>query len=251
MSRLEVELRAEYVLQVHVARVAVLDLQDALEFIAVVVLGRVVDRLGDQAAAAGDQLAREGVDHPVAPVTVRHQRDAAAMPVLQDAACDLLRLLLGRERELVQAGRSGAARRQEIERQHRDRLRPDGRGGADCPSVVHVQGRSGCRRQLVIRAQKAVAHRGRLARGRTAQRQQQRDAPTGARRDQGRRECLGQDFERRVVRIFGAPAGRFRLPDERSAGRIAGNGAQLEPAAHDGIRAGRGFQLDAMLACVA
>ena len=82
--------------------------------------GREVARGGER-AAAGDERRLERREHPRAPFTGGHERHANAPPAGEQPLGNLARLVLGGERELVEARRQWLAVRDEIERERRHR----------------------------------------------------------------------------------------------------------------------------------
>ena len=264
-SRLEIELAAEHGLQPLVTRDTVVDVQNAPELGAIVMSRRIVGGRRDQAAADRRELARERIADAIAPVAARNQRDAAMMAVGEHPVRHQPRLLLRRQCELIQA--DGRRR----DRSAGSSAPAPARIAARCwpprrrPRASAVRPRSCCRPRAPApmasgpgsapvsysRSSGRVAERQAGSRRSGNRHARSTPAPPPARsaaaasatraadrrRGERARERLRQHFERRMIRIVRAPACRFRLRRQRSAARLRGDGAELEPAAHGRIGA--------------
>src|SRR5207302_2050702 len=166
----------------------------------------------EELPAPAEQLLSEGREHPLAPLARGHERDAAAMLILENAPRRDARLILRRERVLIELRRSGPLRGQEVESEKRRvlcrkfrrrgdflaRQRPDDEVGALSggerervrhalsPGVVNAHARPLLRPGLVVRGQKPIAHADRGGGGAAGDRQQQRDVRCGLFHHSGR-----------------------------------------------------------------
>ena len=215
--------------------------------------GQVV-RLVHDLPAGRRELVGEGGLHAPAPVGLRHEHHAARAAVGRDAPRGEPRLVLGRQRVLVEAVRHLHVVRQEIERERRrapvrerrerrdflareraddivaavrERLQVSGRRVA-LGNVVDADFRAVGAAVVVVRAEEAVPHGAARGCRPPRQRQQQRDL---ARPLAGRSRALAlplpERFTRRVVRVMLVPGLQPALRAERA--RISAS-ARMRPS---------------------
>ena len=115
--RLELQLGAQCGLQAPVAGGAVADAQHLGDRPGVVGARRIDECGAEELAPAALQLLFESGQHPVSPGTRRHQRDSAAVMIVQYAPRREARLVLGRQRVLIELRRCRLFRGQEVQRQ--------------------------------------------------------------------------------------------------------------------------------------
>ena len=230
--RLEIQLGAEDRLEALVARVAVADAQHLGDGRREVRARKVDLAHRDQVAAAGEQFLLERGQHARPPLPGGHEGNTAPVVVVQDAPRGQARLVLGRERELVELGRNAVLGGQEVQRQQRrmgagilrrrghllTRQRADDERGpvragllqrighAQRPGVIDTHLGPLGRRHLVERGHEAIAHAARRGTRAPGDRQQQRDVPGARARARGGRRRSPAPAARRAGRC--APAAR-------------------------------------------
>src|SRR5205814_1614657 len=118
-ARLEHQLGADRSLEALEARRTVAEAQELRDRARVIGARRIDGGRREELPAPAEQLLSEGREHPLAPVARGHERDAAAMLILENAPRRDARLILRRERVLIELRRSGPLRGQEVESEKR------------------------------------------------------------------------------------------------------------------------------------
>ncbi len=216
----------------------------------------------EQHATAGFQLLAESREHARAPITFRHNSDAAYVPIRQHPTSNGARLFFRRERELIEASGARPFLRQEIERKDRRlrvaeircsshfvaRQRPDDELSAfftrprdrfrraDLCGVVDTNAWTLRDRHLIKRGHEAITHADAGSCRASRQRQKQghvRGNYASARLLANAEQLARNNFRCRMIRIPSAPRLDIRRRSLRATRNCCRERRELEPTAHD------------------